>query len=99
MEVDIEGERTAKTLDQGNGSKAQGKKYLAKPNYKNHFKVIDRTGWTAERNIFLLQVKQHFLNREEQLLIIDIPSGDGWENCVLSLGMIYLTSIFPGKIN
>lgn len=73
------------------------RKNLARPDYKYFFKTVDREGWTIERQSFLESVGRHFRDRSSDLLIMDIPAGEGWEKLCPFLGLSPPAEPFPRK--
>lgn len=69
----------------------------ANPDYRYHFLKIDREAWTKEYMACLQDVRDHFKGRNEDLLIIDIPSGDGWEKLCPFLNKSVPGLPFPRK--
>lgn len=73
------------------------RKNLERPDYRYAFKRVDREGWTREREAFLAAVREHFRDRGQDLLEMDIPGGDGWETLCPFLGLPVPTVPFPWK--
>jgi hypothetical protein len=65
--------------------------------YKYHFLQIDREKWTLERELFLKEVESFFSNRIENLLLLDIPAGEGWEKLCGFLDVPVPDCPFPWK--
>lgn len=55
------------------------RKNHADPDYRYHFLQIDREGWAREYRAFHQAATKYFAGRDKDFLIIDIPSGEGWE--------------------
>lgn len=54
-------------------------KNRADPNYRHGFLTVNRAAWTRGRTAYLAWLDEYFAGREQDLLRIDIPAGDGWE--------------------
>ncbi|MEM9302993.1 MAG: sulfotransferase [Pseudomonadota bacterium] len=50
------------------------------PDYDRDFNVVDHEAWTALRADVYARVEHRFAGREDDLLVMNIPAGDGWEN-------------------
>ncbi len=70
-------------------------KNLSDPDYKYAWKKIDRTQWRLEWQMFFREIDQYFHGRESDLLVIDIPSGEGWEKLCPFLGVAIPAVSFP----
>jgi hypothetical protein len=68
---------------------------LARKDYRFAFRTVDRPGWTREREAYLRDLETHFAGREQDLLVIDIPGGDGWEKLCGFLGQPVPDQPFP----
>jgi hypothetical protein len=73
------------------------RKNLDRPDYAYAFKRVDREAWTRERETFLADVQAHFQHREQDLLVMDIPGGDGWERLCPFLDRPVPALPFPRK--
>ena len=65
------------------------------PNYKHHFLQVDKPKWVKDRQIFLSEAANYFQNRKNDLLVINIPGGDGWEKLCPFLGIPIPKEKFP----
>jgi hypothetical protein len=72
-------------------------KNLASPNYHYSFKKVDREGWTRHRAEYLADLDRYFAKRPGDLLVINIPAGDGWEKLCPFLGVPVPDLPFPFK--
>lgn len=72
-------------------------KNATSPNYHYSFKSVDRPGWTRERELFLARLDRYFARRRADLLIIDIPAGEGWEQLCPFLGVPVPDLPFPNR--
>jgi hypothetical protein len=68
---------------------------LARPDYRFGFRTIDRPGWIREREAYLQEVDAWFAGRGADLLVLDIPGGDGWEKLCSFLGRPVPAGPFP----
>jgi hypothetical protein len=59
---------------------------LARSDYRFAFRKVDREGWTREREAYLQALHAWFAGRDGDLLVIDIPGGDGWVPLCAFLG-------------
>lgn len=50
----------------------------ADPDYRYGFLTVDRDAWTREREVYLAWLEDYFRGRDGELLVLDIPAGDGW---------------------
>lgn len=73
------------------------KKNLDRTEYRYAFKRVDREGWTRERETFLAAVQEHFRNRAQDLLVMDIPGGDGWDQLCPFVGRPVPAIPFPWR--
>ncbi len=55
------------------------KKNRSDPNYRYDFLTVDRDRWTRDRALFRARTDDYFQARHNDLLVIDIPAGDGWQ--------------------
>lgn len=49
------------------------------PDYKYNFLKVDIEGWKTHRERLEKEIKEYFKDRPDDLLIIDILGGDGWD--------------------
>jgi hypothetical protein len=68
---------------------------LARKDYRFGFRTVDRAGWIREREAYLRDLNAYFAGREANLLVIDIPGGDGWEKLCGFLGRPVPDQPFP----
>jgi hypothetical protein len=47
--------------------------------YHGPFVVVDREAWVEEWHAHHAAVREHFADRPDDLLVIDVTAGDGWE--------------------
>lgn len=71
------------------------RKNLDRAEYQYAFTRVDREGWTREREKFLAAVQEHFRDRAQDLLVMDIPGGDGWDKLCPFLGLPRPAMPFP----
>ncbi|MGR8920460.1 MAG: sulfotransferase family protein [Gammaproteobacteria bacterium] len=67
----------------------------ADPDYRYAFLDVDRDAWTRYREQYLAAVDAFFEKRRGDLLVIDIPGGDGWEPLCRFLGREVPEQPFP----
>jgi hypothetical protein len=67
----------------------------ADPGYRNVFLNVDRTGWRRHMRNVRRAVEQHFRGRPGDLLVIDIPAGEGWDRLCPFLGVAAPPDAFP----
>jgi len=65
------------------------------PGYKGRWLTIDKEAWVKEWREHNAAVMEYFKNRHEDLLIIDICNGDGWEKLCPFLDVEMPDSPFP----
>ena len=53
---------------------------LADPGYIGAFREVDRKAWAEDRERYLAEVTSYFADRPQDLLVMNIPAGDGWES-------------------
>ncbi len=70
-------------------------KNLASPNYHYSFRNVDRPGWVKHREQYLADLDRHFARRPGDLLVINIPAGEGWEKLCPFLGLPVPDAPFP----
>lgn len=51
---------------------------LSRPDYRHAFRIVDREKWAQERATYLARLEGYFARRPGDLLVIDIPAGQGW---------------------
>ncbi len=59
---------------------------LANPNYRGGLTKVDIDGWRRHFTSCYRDIKQYFSHRPDDLLIIDVPGGDGWGKLCPFLG-------------
>jgi len=59
--------------------------------------LIDRPYWEQVFKVHHQEVLEYFKDRQEDLLIIDVPKGDGWEKLCAFLGYPIPDVPFPQK--
>jgi hypothetical protein len=67
----------------------------ARPDYRYGFLAIDREGWARERAAYVSRLQAHFAGRPGDLLVIDIPAGEGWDRLCPFLGVPAPDRPFP----
>jgi len=70
---------------------------LKKKQYKYDFNKINKEKWKANRIERENEIRDYFKNRESDLLIIDIPKGDGWSKLCQFLNKDIPEIEFPKK--
>lgn len=65
------------------------------PGYRNAFLTVDREQWARDRERYLARLQAYFRSRPQDLLIIDIPGGEGWEKLCAFLGKEVPAVPFP----
>jgi len=73
----------------------RNRKYKEKGLYNGTFLEIKPAEWAKERKSYLNHVTTYFKGREEDLLIMNVASGDGWEKLCPFLGLPVRTDPFP----
>ena len=68
---------------------------LKRADYHYSFRTVDRVQWTRDRENYIARLRAHFHNRERDLLVMDIPGGDGWEKLCLFLELEQPDGPFP----
>ena len=58
---------------------------------------VDREGWTQHFKEHHREAKEHFKGRPDDLLVIDVVNGDGWEKLCPFLGVPIPRSPFPKR--
>jgi hypothetical protein len=69
----------------------------ARGEYMGNFLVVDYRGWTAEWAEHEARVQTYFAARPEDLLVMDITAGDGWECLCPFLGLPVPDVPFPRR--
>lgn len=67
----------------------------ANPDYRHNFLEVDRPGWTRTRTETLERIGTHFRGRDNDLLYIDIPAGEGWSELCRFLNTAVPDRPFP----
>jgi hypothetical protein len=62
---------------------------------KSSWYQIDKDAWRQERQVLYDDVFEYFGDRPEDLLVLDIPAGDGWEKLCPFLGRSLPSEPFP----
>ncbi len=65
--------------------------------YTGNFLEIDREHWTAMYHQHIARVRSYFADRPDDLLVIDITAGDGWEPLCEFLGHEVPDEPFPWR--
>lgn len=65
--------------------------------YDSTFTKIDEEQWIERKFTHLIRVKKYFKNRSNDLLIIDITKGEGFDKLCPFLGLEVIEDIFPHK--
>lgn len=65
--------------------------------YAGTFLTVDVEGWRAEAVDHERRVRAHFAGRPADLLVLDIPAGDGWERLCPFLGLPVPPEPFPRR--
>jgi hypothetical protein len=73
------------------------RKNLANPDYRYHFRSVNRQGWAEEYHAFHRAATEYFADRDNDFLILDIPSGEGWEKLCTFLDKPMPTALFPKR--
>jgi hypothetical protein len=68
---------------------------ITRPGYRYAFRTVDRAGWQRERETYLADLERYFADRPGDLLIIDIPGGQGWDQLCPFLGRAVPAAPFP----
>jgi hypothetical protein len=63
--------------------------------YDGNFVTVDRTGWWHEYRTHHRKVLTYFADRPDDLLVLDICAGDGYEKLCPFLGLPMLDEPFP----
>jgi len=65
--------------------------------YPGTFLAVDVEGWSAEKADHEARVASHFAKRPDDLLVMDIAAGDGWERLCPFLGIAAPDEPFPQR--
>jgi hypothetical protein len=65
--------------------------------YAGTFLTVDIAGWTAEAVEHERRVRAHFADRPDDLLVLDITAGDGWDQLCPFLGRPVPDAPFPRR--
>jgi hypothetical protein len=65
--------------------------------YEGSFLTIDPDAWRAEAIEHEARVRSHFSDRPQDLLVLDIAAGDGWEMLCPFLGLPVPSEPFPRR--
>ena len=57
--------------------------------------IVDERSWREEYEAFVQRVGDHFASRDDDLLVLDICGGDGWERLAPFLGVVTPPGPFP----
>lgn len=82
-------------LDSRERHRRANQERAARGEYDGPYTTIDRDGWIAEREAHHSAVHAHFADRPDQLLVMDIVNGDGWELLAPFLGAATPAKAFP----
>jgi hypothetical protein len=69
----------------------------ARGEYAGTFVVVDYPAWTTERTEHEGRVRAYFADRPDDLLVLDISAGDGWEALCPFLGVPVPEVPFPRR--
>ena len=67
------------------------------PEYRHVFLNVDRSGWRRHMNKVTDSVTAYFRDRPADLLIINIPAGEGWDKLCPFLGVARPVTDFPNE--
>jgi hypothetical protein len=67
----------------------------ARGEYKGSWLTVDREGWRAERDAHHAAVSGYFADRPDDLLVMDVVGGDGWDVLCPFLGRPVPGEPFP----
>ena len=67
------------------------------PNYKYDFLTVSKEKWKIQRENVLSRISNYFRDRPDDLLIIDICRGQGWETLCEFLSIPAPTEPFPHR--
>jgi hypothetical protein len=69
----------------------------ARGEYPGTFLTVDEPAWRAEMTEHHRRVLAYFADRPDDLLVIDIAAGEGWEELCPFLGLAVPTQPFPSR--
>lgn len=69
----------------------------ARGEYEGSFLTVDLDGWRAEAVEHEERVRSHFADRPQDLLVLDIAAGDGWERLCPFLDLPVPDAPFPRR--
>jgi Sulfotransferase domain len=69
----------------------------ASGDYAGTFVTVDLDAWTREMEDHVARVRAHFAGRPDDLLVMDISAGDGWEQLCPFLGLPVPEDPFPPR--
>jgi len=69
----------------------------ARGEYAGTFLTVDYSAWTSERMEHEGRVRAYFADRPDDLLVLDISAGDGWERLCPFLGVPIPDVAFPRR--
>lgn len=69
----------------------------ARGEYRGAFLTVDPDGWRAEMGAHIARVQAHFAGRPDDLLVMDIAAGDGWERLCPFLELAVPEAPFPRR--
>jgi hypothetical protein len=69
----------------------------ARGEYPGTFLTVDEAGWRAEMTEHHARVRAYFAERPDDLLVMDIATGDGWEPLCAFLGVPVPDRPFPSR--
>ncbi len=70
-------------------------KNLEHPEYRGRLRTVDIDGWTRLYYYHQQQTRSYFAGRERDFLVMDIPSGHGWEKLCSFLSLPVPKIDFP----
>lgn len=65
--------------------------------YRGAFLTVEPEAWTVEMTEHVARVRAHFAHRPDDLLVMDIAAGDGWEVLCPFLGVPAPDAPFPRR--
>ena len=87
---------TTRPLDEWLASRERHvNKNLQNPKYLGGFREVNIQGWTNLYNSHISHTREYFRNRKNDFLIMDIPSGDGWDKLCQFLSLPTPSIEFP----
>jgi hypothetical protein len=72
-------------------------KRRARGEYPGTFLVVDEEAWAREYREHDQRVRAYFADRPDDLLVLDIAAGDGWEQLCPFVGVPQPTVAFPNR--